>query len=325
MSTLEKIKRMPEYAGFSESDLLRFADYCDSTGLDPVTKEAYMASMRGRVVMEATLAGKRRKALESGKYLAGRPKYLVKGGGGWQDHYDGSGELFAVRWEVKRAGCDEWCAFDVFVADYAWKNKSGGDGAWSRHFLHMLKKVAESHAISAFFADEINGAYITEEMRMWDSKDRVPAKSPFPTELDFGAFVERYLPISAEGARAMEMAGLGPFLTAGEIDEIISLCEGEFDGQKYVGWRLVSKHLYEYARKKYSEVYPHDELSISEEAKTKLTLAFKSKYKNFDEKSFWNEMPNSSKWALIVSSGFVDIARVRYCPPEIVEKTQERI
>jgi len=318
MSSLEKIKSMPEYASFSEKDLARFAHFCDSTGLDPVTKEAYMATMRGKTIIEVTLAGKRRKALESGKYLAGRPKYLVKGGGGWLDYYDGSAELFAVRWEVKRAGSDEWSAFDVFVSDYAWKAKSGGEGAWNKHFLHMLKKVAESHAISAFFADEINGAYIAEEMRAWnaDEEDIQSKRFVFPRELDFYSFAEKYLPPDAEGSRALELAQLGDLLTHEEILEIVKLCRAEFDGQTYTGKSLVSKHLFDYALKKYPEVYPKDDFSLPEWQKEKVTAALSAKYRSFDAKKFWNETPNSHRWALIVSAGLADGLKMRSCPPE---------
>lgn len=157
--------------------LRHFAEFCEAGNFNPFTREVYLikiGKIGGKWTPFVGIDALRKRAASTGRYLGGRPLYLVQGETAFREIVDPSvHKVAAVRWEAYLKGAARPSACDAFAIEY-----KGSSKPWQNHPIHMLTKVAEAKALRAFFPEVNAGAFTEEEVRAWRAADE---PEPEPT------------------------------------------------------------------------------------------------------------------------------------------------
>lgn len=158
-----------------EGALRHFAEFCEAGNFNPFTREVYLIKIGGKWTPFVGIDALRKRAASTGRYLGGRPLYLVQGETAFREIVDPAvHKVAAVRWEAYITGAARPSACDAFAAEY-----KGSSGPWQNHPIHMLTKVAEAKALRAFFPEVNAGAFTEDEVRAWRAADE-PNPEPNP-------------------------------------------------------------------------------------------------------------------------------------------------
>lgn len=136
-----------------------FLNYCQASGLDPFTRQIYLAE--GKIMV--SIDGLRVIARRTGEYQGQMGPQWCGPDGQWMDVWLDSAPPAAARVGVVRSG------FTSPLWGVAmWSEFGGRGGTWAKMPAHMLAKVAESHALRKAFPAEASGLYTSEEMAQAD-------------------------------------------------------------------------------------------------------------------------------------------------------------
>ena len=149
----------------SQDEARLFLAYCQKTGLDPFTKQIYLAN--GAIIVG--IDGFRLIAQRTGEYRGQTQPQWCGPDGEWHDIWLADGPPAAARIGVWREG------FTAPVWGVVmWREYGSTRGNWSKMPAHMLAKVAESHALRKAFPAQMSGIYTAEEM----AQSQRPAAAP---------------------------------------------------------------------------------------------------------------------------------------------------
>ncbi|MBP7973469.1 MAG: phage recombination protein Bet, partial [Candidatus Nanopelagicales bacterium] len=149
----------------NHAQALVFLNYCTKTGLDPFTKQIYLAN--GAIIVG--IDGLRLLAARTGEFRGTTTPLWCDDNGEWHDVWVANTPPVAAKVGVMRAGFDQ-PVFGVVM----WTEFGGKGGTWGKMPAHMLSKVAESHALRKAFPAEMSGLYTSDEMAQADR----PAPAP---------------------------------------------------------------------------------------------------------------------------------------------------
>ncbi len=134
---------------------LVFLNYCTKTGLDPFTKQIYLAN--GAIIVG--IDGLRLLAARTGQFRGTTAPQWCDDTGQWHDVWVAKTPPAAAKVGVMREGFAE-PVYGVVM----WSEFGGKGGTWNKMPAHMLSKVAESHALRKAFPAEMSGLYTSDEM-----------------------------------------------------------------------------------------------------------------------------------------------------------------
>lgn len=155
-----------------EATSLQLLHFCQKTGLDIFTKQAYAIARGGRVTLQAGVDGlaavAQRAAAARGLIIGNRPTRYFNANG--QEFPFAPKDLHALTYTMTttdaRSGAVSEYSVTVLMAEY----KQGGQ-MWSKLPAVMLEKVAISKAYRMAFPTDLSGVYSTEEVDLRDTQN----------------------------------------------------------------------------------------------------------------------------------------------------------
>lgn len=144
---------------------LVFLNYCVKTGLDPFSKQIYLAN--GAIIVG--IDGLRLIAARTGEFRGTTAPSWCDDTGQWHDVWVAATPPAAAKVGVWREGFAE-PVYGVAM----WREFGGKGQTWGKMPAHMLAKVAESHALRKAFPAEMSGIYTAEEMAQSQTQNGGP-------------------------------------------------------------------------------------------------------------------------------------------------------
>lgn len=160
-------------ANLSESDFRLFLHVCETTGLDPFTRQIYAVmrydAVTGRDVMsiQVGIDGLRLIASRSGELDGHDGPYWAGTDGVWKDAWLPLTPPSACKISIYRKGTKYPFTGIARFDSYAQRKRDGQlANFWARMPDVMLAKVAEAMALRKAFPAEMSALYIDEEMTL---------------------------------------------------------------------------------------------------------------------------------------------------------------
>lgn len=147
-----------------KEDVRLFLAFCDRTGLDYMSRQAYLINRSGRWRPETSVDGLRCIALRSGSYMGQDGPYWCGEDGKWVDVWTRKEPPFAAKVGVYRRDFNKPTYGVVRMDQFLPTRGLYADSPWVRMPDIMLAKVAESQALRKSFPFELSGVYSSEEM-----------------------------------------------------------------------------------------------------------------------------------------------------------------
>lgn len=142
------------------NDISFFAQYCQRTQLDPLSRQIYAISKReGGIQILLSIDGYRIIAQRTGEY-EGSETFWCGTDGVWTDVWLNNNPPSAAKVIVYRKNCKRGVSAVALFKEYA-NLKSN---TWQKMPALMLAKCAESLALRKAFSSDLSGLYTTDEM-----------------------------------------------------------------------------------------------------------------------------------------------------------------
>ena len=169
--------------GTTQEEFWVFANYCKSTGLNPLKNEVWCVKTQGY------------ENKKTGQYVEGRLQ-IMTGINGYraiansQKEFDGMETTTEFREDRKpisstcivyRKDRTRPHKCTVYFSEYYKPGYNGKESNWDKMPITMLEKVAQAHALREAFPQQLNGLYIEEEMsREYSAPVEIKKVEPTP-------------------------------------------------------------------------------------------------------------------------------------------------
>ena len=141
------------------NDISFFAQYCQRTRLDPLSRQIYAIPRQGSMQILLSIDGYRIIAQRTGEY-EGSETFWCGTDGVWTDVWLNNNPPSAAKVIVYRKNCKRGVSAVALFKEYA-NLKSN---TWQKMPALMLAKCAESLALRKAFPSDLSGLYTTDEM-----------------------------------------------------------------------------------------------------------------------------------------------------------------
>ena len=141
------------------NDISFFAQYCQRTKLDPLSRQIYAIPRQGSMQILLSIDGYRIIAQRTGEY-EGSETFWCGADGVWTDVWLNNNPPSAAKVIVYRKNCKRGVSAVALFREYA-NLKSN---TWQKMPALMLAKCAESLALRKAFPSDLSGLYTTDEM-----------------------------------------------------------------------------------------------------------------------------------------------------------------
>ena len=141
------------------SDISFFAQYCQKTRLDPLSRQIYAITRQGSMQILLSIDGYRIIAQRTGEY-EGSETFWCGTDGVWTDVWLNNNPPSAAKVIVYRKNCKRGVSAVALFREYA-NLKSN---TWQKMPALMLAKCAESLALRKAFPSDLSGLYTTDEI-----------------------------------------------------------------------------------------------------------------------------------------------------------------
>ncbi|QTM11472.1 phage recombination protein Bet [Brachyspira hyodysenteriae] len=141
------------------NDISFFAQYCQKTRLDPLSRQIYAIPRQGSMQILLSIDGYRIIAQRTGEY-EGSETFWCGVDGVWTDVWLNNNPPSAAKVIVYRKNCKRGVSAVALFKEYA-NLKSN---TWQKMPALMLAKCAESLALRKAFPSDLSGLYTTDEM-----------------------------------------------------------------------------------------------------------------------------------------------------------------
>ncbi|MEI0493932.1 phage recombination protein Bet [Brachyspira intermedia] len=141
------------------SDISFFAQYCQKTRLDPLSRQIYAIPRQGSMQILLSIDGYRIIAQRTGEY-EGSETFWCGTDGVWTDVWLNNNPPSAAKVIVYRKNCKRVVSAVALFREYA-NLKSN---TWQKMPALMLAKCAESLALRKAFPSDLSGLYTTDEI-----------------------------------------------------------------------------------------------------------------------------------------------------------------
>lgn len=141
------------------SDISFFAQYCQKTRLDPLSRQIYAIPRQGSMQILLSIDGYRIIAQRTGEY-EGSETFWCGTDGVWTDVWLNNNPPSAAKVIVYRKNCKRGVSAVALFKEYA-NLKSN---TWQKMPALMLAKCAESLALRKAFPSDLSGLYTTDEI-----------------------------------------------------------------------------------------------------------------------------------------------------------------
>ena len=141
------------------NDISFFAQYCQKTRLDPLSRQIYAIPRQGSMQILLSIDGYRIIAQRTGEY-EGSETFWCGTDGVWTDVWLNNNPPSAAKVIVYRKNCKRGVSAVALFKEYANLNSN----TWQKMPSLMLAKCAESLALRKSFPSDLSGLYTTDEI-----------------------------------------------------------------------------------------------------------------------------------------------------------------
>lgn len=165
--------------GIKDNELSYCLEVAGRLGANPILKEVHFIfqNVQGgrKVMVQLGIDFYRRRAMETGRLL-GKKIQVCDGDGNWYDVLPANAKLYAARCQLFVKGMDLPIERIAYWREFGEPNAN--NPIWRTKSIHMLTKVAESHAIRDMCAGQLGGTVTEDEVDAGDTVEVTQSKSP---------------------------------------------------------------------------------------------------------------------------------------------------
>jgi hypothetical protein len=144
-----RVLKLTVHAKMTDAQLALYLTVCHMKHVNPITEAYAFPSQDGGVSIGLRIDGMRALAMRTGEYVSRSVETL----------FDKDGKMVGAKASVARKGMTGPVVEEAYLQEY-----DTGKFLWATHKETMIRKVAESKALRAAFADALSGIYEPSEL-----------------------------------------------------------------------------------------------------------------------------------------------------------------